>query len=70
MNLAGLSKAKRDRRDGMMKAESRSPDTRDRTITLSLDRPSFLEALHIDTTDAIHALLVARDGRVDQCRRG
>ena len=62
--LEALTEAKRDRLDGMMKAEIRNSDTRDRTITLYLDRPAFLEALHIDTTDAIHALLVARDGRV------
>ena len=39
-------------------------ETRSRTITLYIDRPKFLDALNIDSTDTIHTLLVRPNGEI------
>ena len=62
--LEVLTPQRRTRLDNRMKAEITRSDTRDRTITLYLDRTAFLESLGLSSTNEIHAILVDRDGRV------
>ncbi len=50
--------------DNGMRSGIRDQETRHLTITLYIDRESFLKALHIPNMDAIHALLVNRKGEI------
>lgn len=56
--------------DGGMRSGIRDPAVRDATITLYIDRTSFMKALDIPGPDAIVPMLVTRDGAVLWRARG
>jgi hypothetical protein len=47
-----------------MRAGIPDAEARERTITLFVDKPSFLESLGLEREDAMYVLLVDRDGNV------
>jgi hypothetical protein len=50
--------------DNGMRAGISDPGVRERTITLYLDKPPFLEAVGISDDSTIHSLLIDRTGQV------
>jgi hypothetical protein len=50
--------------DGGMRAGIGSRDTRERTITLYIDKKPFKDALDIETEDTIHVFIIDRKGEI------